>query len=433
MPLYVSFNEYDFMKKNSLTILLSAALCFAQSPAFPQQALTTGDSFQDIPVKRILNSNSTTASFSTLKDKLTIVDFFGTWCVPCLKALPQLDQIKNAFKEDVSIVLVSNETEEQLSRFINKRQPFSFPVIVDKGNSWNNLFQPPSLPYTVVIKDGKVIAITEAGKITADAVLSWLHASAINPGTVKHTETKTSPMVTNKKSGNEAVSLSQKFIYAAKTGEPIAGVSSQLASMPYQNLLNRLKTDNKKKAFWINLYNGYTLAALKSAPEQYKNRSAFFGRKSIEVAGETMSLDDIEHGILRHSKIKWSLGHLNKLFPSKKEKELRAEMLDYRIHFALNCGAKSCPPIAFYNDETLDAQLDLATKAYLTGEAEYDSVANVVHVPKLMSWFRADFGGRKGMRKILRAQGIIPQEGSPKITFKEYDWNLYLANYQKTN
>ncbi|MFZ8458418.1 DUF547 domain-containing protein, partial [Staphylococcus aureus] len=88
------------------------------------------------------------------------------------------------------------------------------------------------------------------------------------------------------------------------------------------------------------------------------------------------SYDDIEHGILRKSSIKWSLGYAKKWFPSTKEKLLRVNKVDYRIHFALNCGAKSCPPIAFYDDAKLDAQLDIATKAYLIGSVTYDSNAN---------------------------------------------------------
>ncbi|MGI8581046.1 MAG: DUF547 domain-containing protein, partial [Chitinophagaceae bacterium] len=108
---------------------------------------------------------------------------------------------------------------------------------------------------------------------------------------------------------------------------------------------------------------------------------------------------------------------------------LRADKLDYRIHFALNCGAKSCPPIAFYTPETLDTQLELATNAYLASEADYDSTNNIIKLPKLMSWFRADFGGKKGMIKILKKHNIIPAEAYPKINFKKYDWTLYLNNY----
>ncbi len=68
----------------------------------------------------------------------------------------------------------------QLTKFINARKSFTFPVIVDKDNEWNNKFQPPSLHYTVVIKQGKVIAITKAEDLTGTAIESWLKKTAEN-------------------------------------------------------------------------------------------------------------------------------------------------------------------------------------------------------------------------------------------------------------
>jgi hypothetical protein len=77
------------------------------------------------------------------------------------------------------------------------------------------------------------------------------------------------------------------------------------------------------------------------------NKKSFFTVKQINVANKQLSLDEIEHGILRRSKIKWSLGYLNKLFPSAFEKHQRADKADYRIHFALNCGAKAVRRLLF--------------------------------------------------------------------------------------
>jgi hypothetical protein len=148
------------------------------------------------------------------------------------------------------------------------------------------------------------------------------------------------------------------------------------------------------------------------------------------VAGKTFSLDEVEHDLLRRSKIKWSLGYVNKIFPSKRSRQLRVDSLDYRIHFALNCGAKSCPPIAYYTPEGLDAQLEVATTSYLGSEVSYDSDRNIVELPALMSWFRADFGGKKGMIAILKKHGLIAAEAFPKIRFKKYDWTLELNNYK---
>lgn len=424
------------MKKIS-SILVFVFLQIAISSA--QRSYKNGDVIRDLSFKKILNSNSQNSSLKEIKNNITIIDFFGTWCHPCIKALPILGEISKKYKNDIEIILISNEKEAQLAKFIKGRSDFIFPVVVDEGDAITNLFQPPALPYTVVInKENKIIAITEAALITDEQIKKWLSEKISSDKKAEPANiVESNPTVSNKpavmndkKNSNEIIQLSQDFIYAAKIQNETAALIEQLKNLDYQQLLTKLPDDNTKKAFWINLYNGYTQVLLQQHPEKYKNRGAFFKAKQIEVAQKEFSLDEIEHGILRHSKIKLSLGYLNKLFPSKREKQLRVKKLDYRLHFSLNCGAKSCPPIAFYNPGTLDTQLDVATKAYLSGEAEYDSANNVIHLPALMGWFRGDFGGKKGMLKILKKNNIIPTDASPKIKFKKYDWTLALNNYK---
>ncbi|HEX8461365.1 MAG TPA: DUF547 domain-containing protein, partial [Segetibacter sp.] len=155
------------------------------------------------------------------------------------------------------------------------------------------------------------------------------------------------------------IEISQQLLLAAKTHEPTDSLVGKIQSISEQSLTSQLLTDDDKKAFWINLYNAFTQVILSKNPDKYKSRGSFFGDKQIEIAGKKLSLDDIEHGILRHSKIKWGLGHLNKWFSSGFEKRQRVDTVDYRIHFSLNCGAKSCPPIAFYKPSDLNRQLDM--------------------------------------------------------------------------
>ena len=231
----------------------------------------------------------------------------------------------------------------------------------------------------------------------------------------------------------KAVRLSQNFLYAAKTGEGTKSFLDSLQRIDEHQLNLQLNDDDKKIAFWLNLYNAFTQVILKKNPDQYKTRNAFFTAKNIEVAGQQLSLDEIEHGILRHSKIKWSEGYLGKPFPAAFEKAFRVKKLDYRIHFALNCGAKSCPPIAFYDPEKLDKQLNIATKTYLKAECEFNQAKNSISVPALMGWFRHDFGGKKGILKILKQNKIIPEDSHPEIHFKHYDWTLFLNNYKSEN
>ncbi len=218
--------------------------------------------------------------------------------------------------------------------------------------------------------------------------------------------------------------LSQDLLYAVRTDAPTTNYQEQLASVDAELLNSQLSHDTARKAFWINIYNAYTQIRIKNDSDLYKNRNRFFSNKFIVIANQKLSLDFIEHGILRRSKLKLSLGYLNKIWKSKFEKKFRVDKLDYHIHFALNCGAKSCPPIAFYTPEYIDKQLSLATKAYLKNEVEVDTIKNTVSVPAILSWFRRDFGGKKKIIKILQEQTIVRNEEQPKIVWKKYSWAL---------
>jgi hypothetical protein len=227
------------------------------------------------------------------------------------------------------------------------------------------------------------------------------------------------------------ITVSQQLLYAVRTKESSDTFIKILAGADQKMLQKELQSEATKKAFWLNIYNAFVQKLLSENLEKYKNRNAFFTNKQMIIASQKLSLDDIEHGILRRSKIKWSLGYLNKLFPSKFEKAFRVEKLDKRIHFALNCGAKSCPPIAYYDPEKIDVQLKLASTNYLKNETEYDTTLNIIYLPKIMDWFRGDFGGKKGMKKMLKEYNVIKEDVI--IKFKKYDWTLFLRNYTKEN
>ena len=418
---------------------IAVILLFFHFTSLAQNGYKTGDVVTDLPVKKILNYNAVTSSLNNLKGNITIIDFFGTWCVPCIKALPELTDYKNKFAADVKVFLVSNEAEDKLNKFISSRKPFALPLVVDESNIFTNAFQPPSYPYTVVLdKNLRVISITNAADLTAAMLQKFIDDSKNMPATktvdVKsETKTEVKPdtkMPAYTSGNNTLIKLSQDFMYAAKLNEDVSAFIDQLKNLSFEELKKNINNDDDKKAFWINLYNGYVNSSLHKNPDLYKDRGEFFSAKNIVVAGKTFSLDVIEHGLLRRSKIKWSLGYLNKLFPNKTERALRVRHLDKRIHFALNCGAKSCPPIAFYNAGNINQQLEVATKAYLTGESNYNATENKLYLPAIMGWFRRDFGGKKKMINMVKALNIVPEKANPSIEFKPYDWTLYLENYK---
>ena len=218
----------------------------------------------------------------------------------------------------------------------------------------------------------------------------------------------------------------KKFLLAVKMQEPITGFVAALASAPNDELKTQLVSDYDKKAFWINIYNAY----FQTLRNQGHQKPAIYRKRLFVVAGQSFSLDDVEHGILRRFKYKYSLGFFSNIFVKRRIRRLAIDQLDYRIHFALNCGAKSCPPIGFYDSEIIDTQLDLATQSFLEAETDIDHSRKVLRTTSLFKWFLADFGGKEGIRTIYRDQLSIDVRGY-KIQFKAYSWEDALSNFNE--
>lgn len=203
-----------------------------------------------------------------------------------------------------------------------------------------------------------------------------------------------------------------------------------LAESTLEDLTTELKTDSQKLAFWINVYNAFIQISLTENPKEYEDRGAFFKKPRVKIAGETLSFDDMEHDIMRKSRVKISWGYLRKYFRPKWERKLRNDGdLEWRIHFALNCGAKSCPPVAIYSAENLNTELDFMTTEYLKEQTTCNAATKTAKSVSLFSWFRADFGGLCGARQILFDYKITPEKPK-KLDFKSYDWTLSLGNYR---
>ena len=221
--------------------------------------------------------------------------------------------------------------------------------------------------------------------------------------------------------------LSEQFLYKVKLGEPTGQLEEKLATLDYNRLHNGLNNDNAIKTFWLNMYNGWF--QILAVREKLK-RPAIFTSKIIIIASKKFSLDNIEHGILRKFRWKFSKGYLPSFFPGKTIKQSAVEKIDFRIHFALNCGAKSCPPIAFYKYENIDRQLDVAARVFLKSETEIDTLNKIATVTKIMDWFAGDFGGKKGIRRIIKEFLQTDIEGY-RIKYKTYNWDELLHNFSE--
>lgn len=131
--------------------------------------LKIGDTVPDIEFDNVLNYKSSKVRLSDFKGKLLILDFWATWCAPCIGAFPKLDSIQNEFGNKIQILSVTQESESTINAFfaqmkkLNKKTPTS--IVGD--NILSRLFKHTYLPHYVWIDgSGKVIAITEGGDIT---------------------------------------------------------------------------------------------------------------------------------------------------------------------------------------------------------------------------------------------------------------------------
>ncbi|HUM46405.1 MAG TPA: DUF547 domain-containing protein [Chitinophagales bacterium] len=228
-----------------------------------------------------------------------------------------------------------------------------------------------------------------------------------------------------------AVILSQQLLFAVKVNQSFDHLVTELREKPEGFLIAELKDTDSRKTFWLNLYNAFVQILIdRHQPDfsTWKRRMQFFGKKCIEVSGNLLSLNDIEHGMLRNSSIWWSFGYFKKLSIKGFEKNLRIP-LDFRIHFALNCGATDCPAISFYTAEKLTEQLDTAMSLFLDHDVIFNSNRTTCSISSLFKWYRKDFGGRSGTINLLSHHFQIPNGQLKSIAFKPYDWSVLKRNF----
>lgn len=223
--------------------------------------------------------------------------------------------------------------------------------------------------------------------------------------------------------------LSYEFLAAVKRGNESAAYRSRLAEMN-DSVLTDLEED-AATAFWINLYNAFVQLHLERDPSRYERKRRFFGDSRLVVAGMQLSLDDIEHGLLRSSKWKYGLGYVPRPFPSAFERTHRLSAVDPRIHFALNCGAESCPPIVAYTANDIDDELETSTWSFLQQSSTYLRKADEVRITRLFLYYRSDFGGRRGIYEFLERYDVIEEDDRPRVRYDQYDWTLHKRMYRE--
>lgn len=179
----------------------------------------------------------------------------------------------------------------------------------------------------------------------------------------------------------------------------LQGYCQMLSENPVQESWSK----EEKMAYWINAYNAFTL---KLVVDNYPTKSImnFDGGKTWDVKRNKLgdkkySLNQIENEILR------------------------PQFNDARIHFAINCAAKSCPPLwnRAYTAVNLDSTLEARTKAFIN-DPNFNTISgSKASVSKIFEWYAADFGD---LKTYLNKYATTQLTSSATVTFKEYDWGL---------
>jgi len=134
---------------------------FAQTP-FAHE-LKVGDHCPDFIFSNIINYKTTSVHLSDFKGKLVILDFWATWCSPCLNALPKLDSIQKAFSDSVAIITISGQETDYVSNFLSKNKKYAFDNLMYVTNDvlLRKYFPYRLIPHEVWIDgNGNVKAIT---------------------------------------------------------------------------------------------------------------------------------------------------------------------------------------------------------------------------------------------------------------------------------
>ncbi len=170
---------------------------------------------------------------------------------------------------------------------------------------------------------------------------------------------------------------------------------------------------DERLAYWINAYNAFTVQLiLRNYPvgsiKDIKNGIPFVNTvwdiKFINIEERTYDLNNIEHGIIR---------------PKFEEP---------RIHFALNCAARSCPKLQdfAYTADQLDQQLDQSAREFINTEEKNVLGEDRVKVSKLFDWYGGDFkeDGRSIVDYLNQYAAGIEINEDAEVDYMEYSWAL---------
>ena len=192
-----------------------------------------------------------------------------------------------------------------------------------------------------------------------------------------------------------------------------------------------------KTSFLINVYNLMIKYAQIKVGVASTNiaRASFFAGIKVNIGGQLFSFNELENGLLRANAV--PPYSVSKLFTVNDPRlTLALQEVDPRIHFALNCGAKSCPPVKKFTASALHEELRIVAMAFCEQDenVQIDEKKMRVRLNTIFKWYRADFAKSnallprallhylRGEKKESLQRLLKKNEKAIKLMFNEYDW-----------
>ncbi|THV61661.1 DUF547 domain-containing protein [Flagellimonas alvinocaridis] len=160
---------------------------------------------------------------------------------------------------------------------------------------------------------------------------------------------------------------------------------------------------NEKLAYYINLYNAGTVKLIVDhfPVESIKDIPNRWDKEWLRVGNDVLSLNDIEHKILR-------------------------KMNEARIHFAINCASYSCPKLlnSAFTAENMEDQLHQAALDFINDPKRNQFEGNTAYLSKIFKWYKGDFTENGSLQEYISSYLDKPIIKDTKIDYLEYDWSL---------
>ena len=161
-----------------LVMLFGVLRCKAQD-----RQVMIGSQVPDVTITNIYHYPQTSAKISDFRGKVLILDFWATWCSPCVAAIPRLDKLQKEFGDKLQILPVNNQSPEVVKPFLQKLQKiqsFDLPDVLG-DTQLNQVFPHTYLPHFVWIgSTGKVLAITSDTALNSKNIHSAIAGEALN-------------------------------------------------------------------------------------------------------------------------------------------------------------------------------------------------------------------------------------------------------------